>query len=184
VAVCRKRFHLGCWRRWHHHRNGSVSEFQPLGGIWLTVRTDCNGRKFCLSGNSGRLAHSEIQKVDYCETKLHKGLKYIDTHMQPNATEPEPGAPPKQSRLARYAIWSGAATVGVPVLWAVLTSALGGNAGLTVGWFGVLPIILFVPLGIIATLALTIAAAVESNKQKETTKASSLSTTNRNDRNA
>jgi hypothetical protein len=104
--------------------------------------------------------------------------------MQPEATKPEPEARPKKSPLARYAIWSGAATVGVPVLWAVLTSALGGNAGLTVGWFGVLPVILFVPLGIIATLALTIAAAVASKKQKETTKASSLSTTNPSGRNA
>jgi len=68
----------------------------------------------------------------------------------------------------------------VPVLWAVLTSALGGNAGLTVGWFGVLPVILFVPLGIIVTLGLAIAAAVATNKQKET----NPNTTNANDHKA
>ena len=100
--------------------------------------------------------------------------------MQTRDPKPESDPQPKNSMLGLYAMWSGVATVAVPVLWAVLTSALGGNAGLTVGWFGVLPVILFVPLGIIVTLGLAIAAAVATNKQKET----NPNTTNANDHKA
>jgi len=52
----------------------------------------------------------------------------------------------------------------MPILWALLISALPGDAGLLVGWFSVLPVILFVPVGIIATLALAIAAAVQAQR--------------------
>lgn len=104
--------------------------------------------------------------------------------MKPEDTKPACEAPSKKSMLGRYAMWSGVATVAVPVSWAVLTSVLGGNAGLAVGWFGVLPVILFVPVGIIITLGLAIAASVAADKQKETTKDSDPTTANPNDRNA
>ncbi len=102
--------------------------------------------------------------------------------MEPESTKPDPEEPPKQSPLVCYAVWSGAATVGVPLLWAMLTSALGGDAGLAVGWFGVLPVILFVPLGIVVTLALSIAAAVSTNKPKEDAKPAEPGTKNPDDR--
>lgn len=88
----------------------------------------------------------------------------------------------KKSALARCAIWSGAATFGVPLLWVMLGSTLGGNAGLAVGWYGVLPVLLGVPIGIIVTLCLTIAAVV--NQRKDKTKAALAATNDPNERNA
>ena len=67
----------------------------------------------------------------------------------PSSSTAKPSA--KKSVLARCAIWSGAVTVGVPLLWVMLGSTLGGNAGLAVGWYGVLPVLLGVPIGIIVT---------------------------------
>jgi hypothetical protein len=88
----------------------------------------------------------------------------------PSNTEPvseSPKLPAKKSVLFRCAIWSGGITVGVPVLWAALTSTLGGNASLALGWYGVLPLLLRVPLGVILTLGFAIAAVVRSNAQKD-----------------
>ena len=98
--------------------------------------------------------------------------------MQPEDKKPEAEAPPKKSVLTRCAIWSGAITIGVPALWALLTASLGGNASRAVGWFGVLPVIILVPVGIVVTLGLTIAAAVEANKRKDAGKSIPPSTTN------
>jgi len=98
--------------------------------------------------------------------------------MQPEDTKPESEAPPKKSLLTRCAIWSGAITIGVPALWALLTTALGGNAGLAVGWLGVLPVLILVPVGIVVTIGLAIAAAVEANKRKDAGKSIPPSTTN------
>lgn len=83
--------------------------------------------------------------------------------MIPTVTTPDQKDPLKNPPLARYAIWSAVATVGVPLAWAVLTNSLGGNTGLAIGWFGVLPVILFVPIGAIVTLALVIGSFVQAN---------------------
>lgn len=98
--------------------------------------------------------------------------------------KPAEDAPSKPSSLAQAAMWSAAATVGVPLVWAVLTSTLGGDAGLAVGWFGVLPVILFVPLGIVATLALGIAAAVQGNRPQGAADSSKHPTDRLHDRDA
>jgi len=107
----------------------------------------------------------------------------LDTHMPPEATNTDVVAQHKPIPLSRYAIWSGAATVAVPVGWALLASALGGNAGLTVGWFGVLPVILFVPLGIVVTLVLTMSAVAQATETKAITTSSRPSKTNHDGRN-
>jgi hypothetical protein len=80
--------------------------------------------------------------------------------MQTQDIQPQGNPPSRRSNLARYALWSGGLTVGVPVVWAVLTS-LGGNASLGIGWFGVLPVLILVPVGVIVTICLGIAAAVQ-----------------------
>ena len=54
---------------------------------------------------------------------------------------------------------------GVPLVWALLVVGLGGNAGLTIGWLGVLPMLIWVPVGLTITLLLTIVAAVSTNEQ-------------------
>ena len=61
--------------------------------------------------------------------------------MQPQDIQPEGSPPSRKAKLTRYALWSGGLTVGVPVVWALLAS-LGGNTGLGIGWFGVLPVLL------------------------------------------
>ena len=101
-----------------------------------------------------------------------------------SAVNARPTTPPKKSVLTRCAIGSAVATVAVPVLWAVLTSALGGNAGLTIGWLGVLPVIIFVPLGLIVTIGLAITSSFEASKRKDAAKSVPSSTGNPIDRSA
>lgn len=129
------------------------------------------------------LSEGQFDRLEAARKVARNGEPNLDTHMEPESTKPNPEEPPKQSPLARYAVWSGVATVVVPLLWAMLTSALGGDAGLAVGWFGVLPVILFVPIGIVVTLALSIAATARANKPKEDTKPAEPATKNPDDRN-
>ena len=93
----------------------------------------------------------------------------------------------KRSSLARWAVWSGGLTIGVPLIWAVVVQMLAGaganNAALGVGWFGVLPMILLVPIGIIVTLVLAIAAVISANKGKSETKPAAPRNSNSEERN-
>jgi hypothetical protein len=86
--------------------------------------------------------------------------------MQPPVLNPESVSPRKNSDLARYALWSGGITVGVPVLWLLLTNT-GGNFGLGIGWLGVLPVMLMVPVGTILTICFGVAAVVESRRKND-----------------
>jgi len=71
------------------------------------------------------------------------------------------------SNLGRWAVACGTITVGLPVLWALLVSGSSGNTSLASGWVGVLPVILLVPIGSIATLVLTIATVVQSRNRSQ-----------------
>lgn len=101
--------------------------------------------------------------------------------MQPGPTHPESATPRRIPPLTRYAIWTAVVTVGVPLVWAVLTSSLGGNTGLEIGWFGVLPVILFVPIGSIVTLVLVIASFVQTNTPRPGDSFPGRCSTRRND---
>jgi hypothetical protein len=65
----------------------------------------------------------------------------------------------KPHQLRRVAIWSAGLTVGIPLIWAALAS-MHGSTGLGIGWYGVLPMMFFVPIGAVVTLALFIAAGI------------------------
>ena len=112
--------------------------------------------------------------------RLQEGTEFVtprrDLHLED--TKCESKTPPKMSTLTRCAIWSGVLTVGVPALWAALAEGIGGNFGLGLAWFGVLPMLFFVPLGVIVTLALSIAAMVAANKRADAATSAQESTRN------
>ena len=126
--------------------------------------------------------HDPVPPDSYVELS---GRKWTIASTEPCRLEEVLAAPPasqggtasaaKRSALARCAIWSGALTIGLPLLWVVLVEGLGhagnGNAALGLGWFGALGIIVGVPIGIIVTLGLAIAAAVAASKRKEDARA-------------
>ena len=68
---------------------------------------------------------------------------------------------------ARWALISGGVTLGVPLLWAGLTSVTKGDASLAIGWMGLMLVILVVPGGIVVTLVLAVCAIVQSRKRKK-----------------
>lgn len=67
------------------------------------------------------------------------------------------------STLGKLAWWSAGLTLLLPLSWCLLVSLLSGNAALATAWFGVLPVLIGVPLGIVITLGLA-AAAVTRRK--------------------
>lgn len=71
----------------------------------------------------------------------------------------------------------------MPALWAALVEGIGGDFGLGLGWFGVLPMLFFVPLGVIVTLALSVAAMVAANKRADAAMSAQESTRNPDKRN-
>jgi hypothetical protein len=76
---------------------------------------------------------------------------------------------PGQAWLLQAALWSGGLTIGIPLLWAMFAS-IPGNTGLAIGWLGVLPVILLVPIGVVVTLAVLIAGALAGQKQSNEAK--------------
>jgi len=61
--------------------------------------------------------------------------------------------------IRRLAIWSTGLTICLPLIWAALAS-IPGDTGLGIGWFGVLPMLLFVPIGVVVSLVLLIIAGI------------------------
>jgi len=70
----------------------------------------------------------------------------------------------KPRQLRHFAILSAGLTIGLPVIWAALAS-IRGNTGLAIGWYGVLPMLLFVPIGFVVTLTLFIASGIAAAKK-------------------
>ena len=67
------------------------------------------------------------------------------------------------TRLQQATCISGAATVVIPAVWAVLTTLLPGNSGLAVGWYGVVWMLVIVPLGLVVTVVLAVTALLEAS---------------------
>ncbi len=110
--------------------------------------------------------------------QLQEGLTSSPT-VSPEPMQQTISAPKKRSMFARCAIWSGVLTIAVPLMWAAITESLGAtghhNAALMLGWAGVLPIILGVPIGIVVTIGLTIAAVIQANANRVPTKTNNMS---------
>ena len=62
----------------------------------------------------------------------------------------------RKTTLGRWASRTLIVTLLIPTIWMVLVQGLGGNLGLLIGWYTVLPILLITPLGFLLALALTI----------------------------
>lgn len=70
----------------------------------------------------------------------------------------------------RWAMWSGIATVGVPILWMFVVGGLeqlgAKDTALLLAWMTVLPVIVIVPVGFVLTVFFVIIAVISKYKKQ------------------